>query len=81
MDNPPPHYPQLARAWTVCCVDKVSLLPGLELTTPALELLILFPKVMGRLGPKQHTKARPLAPDKGLDRQFSEEIRPDWTVT
>ena len=48
MDNPPPHYPQLARAWPhVCCVNKVSLPPDPELTTPALELLILFPNIMG----------------------------------
>ena len=33
MHNPPPHYPQLARAWTVCCMNK-SLLLALELTTP-----------------------------------------------
>ena len=48
MHNPPPHYPQLARAWPhVYCVNKVSLLLDHELTTPALELLILFPKIMG----------------------------------
>ena len=50
MDNPPPHYPQLARAWTVSCMNKVSLPPDPELTTPALELLILFPKLWALKG-------------------------------
>ena len=52
MDNPPPHYPQLARAWTVCCVNKVSLTPDLELTTPALEFAHSIPLANGPLRDK-----------------------------
>ena len=49
MGNPPPHFAQLARAWTVCCMNKVSLTPDPELTTPALEFAHSIPLANGPL--------------------------------
>ena len=49
MDNPPPDYPQLTTAWTVCCVNKVSLLLALELTTPFLGDFALFVRLRNNI--------------------------------
>ena len=54
MDNPPPYFPQLVRAWTVCCMNKVSLTPvrvtpDPELNTPALEFAHSIPLANGPL--------------------------------